>query len=151
GLLEDLGVPSLTCGALMLARSAEEAGRLEDVAELSRAHGVAVELVDHAWLRDNAPYVAPDAVRALHIPDEGIVDPFWLTRAYAEAAIGLGSRVRTRARVVGLSVDGDAVTVTLADGDTFRAEQAFDCGGLRADEIAALAGDTSVSITPRKG
>jgi glycerol-3-phosphate dehydrogenase len=151
GLLEDLGVPSLTCGALMLARSAEEAGRLEDVAELSRAHGVAVELVDHAWLRDNAPYVAPDAVRALHVPDEGIVDPFWLTRAYAEAAIGLGSRVRTRATVVGLSVDHDAVTVTLADGDTIRAAQAFDCAGLRADDIAALAGDTSFSITPRKG
>jgi glycine/D-amino acid oxidase-like deaminating enzyme len=74
-----------------------------------------------------------------------------LTRAYAEAAIVLGSRVRTRARVVGLSVDGDAVTVTLAAGDTFRAEQAFDCAGLRADEIAALAGDTSFSITPRKG
>ncbi|HET9083826.1 MAG TPA: FAD-dependent oxidoreductase [Candidatus Limnocylindrales bacterium] len=151
GMLEDLGVPSLTCGALMVARSGEEAGRLENVAELSRSHGVAVELVDQAWLRDNAPYIAPDTVRALHIPDEGIVDPFWLTRAYAEAAIGLGSRVRTRAKVVGLSVDHDAVTVTLADGDKVRASQAFDCAGLRADEIAALAGDTSFSITPRKG
>jgi len=151
GLLEDLGVPSLTCGALMLARTAEEAARLEDYVALARSHGVAVELVDGSWLRDEAPYVASDAVGAMHIPDEGIVDPFWLTRAYAEAAIALGSRVRTRARVVGLSVDGDAVTVTLADGDTFRAEQAFDCAGLRADEIAALAGDTSFSITPRKG
>ena len=151
GLLEDLGVPSLTCGALMLARTTDEATRLEDVAELSRSHGVAVELVDAAWLRDNAPYVARDAVRALHIPDEGIVDPFWLTRAYAEAAIGLGSEVRTRAKVVGLSVDPDGVTVALADGDTILASQAFDCAGLRADEIAALAGDTSFSITPRKG
>ncbi|MFL5710946.1 MAG: FAD-dependent oxidoreductase [Chloroflexota bacterium] len=150
-LLEDLGVPSLTCGALMLARTIDEARRLEDVAELSGSQGVVVELVDEAWLRENAPYVAPDAVRALHIPDEGIVDPFWLTRAYAEAAIGLGSRVRTHAKVVSLSVDHDAVTVTLADGDTIRTEQAFDCAGLRADEIAALAGDTSFSITPRKG
>ena len=151
GLLEDLGVPSLTCGALVLARTAEEARGLEDIAELSRSHGVAVELVDGAWLRDEAPYVAEDAVRALHVPDEGIVDPFWLTRAYAEAAIGLGSRVRTRARVVGLSVDPDSVTVTLADGDSVRAGQAFDCAGLRADEVAALAGDTSFTITPRKG
>src|SRR6185369_5796557 len=117
GLLEDLGVPSLTCGALMLARTAEEAARLEDYVALARSHGVAVELVDGSWLRDEAPYVASDAVGAMHIPDEGIVDPFWLTRAYAEAAIALGSRVRTRARVVGLSVDGDAVTVTPRKGE----------------------------------
>ena len=151
GLLEDLGVPALTCGALMLARTSEEARGLEDIAELSRSHGVAVELVDRAWLRAQAPYVAEDAVRALHVPDEGIVDPFWLTRAYAEAAIGLGSRVRVRARVVGLSVDPGRVTVTLADGETVWASQAFDCAGLRADEIATLAGDTSFAITPRKG
>ena len=116
GLLVDLGVPSLTCGALMLARTAEEAVRLQDVAELSRSHGVTVDLVDGAWLRDVAPYVTADAIRALHVPDEGIVDPFWLTRAYAETAIGLGARVRTRARVVGVAVEADAVTVTVADG-----------------------------------
>jgi glycerol-3-phosphate dehydrogenase len=151
GLLDDLGVPSLACGALMLARTGEEAARLEDVAALAGTHGVDVDLVDAAWLRDAAPYVTPDAVRALHVPDEGIVDPFWLTRAYAEAAIGLGARVRTRARVVGLRVDPDRVIVTLADGDRVDARQAFDAAGLRADEIAALAGDASFRITPRKG
>ena len=151
GLLEDLRVPSLACGALMLARTTDEAARLEDVAELARSHGVAVDLVDATWLRDAAPYVTPGAIRALHVLEEGIVDPFWLTRAYAEAAIGLGARVRTRARVVGLTVAADAVIVTLADSGSIRASQAFDCGGLRADEIAALAGDTSFSISPRKG
>ncbi|HET7029460.1 MAG TPA: FAD-dependent oxidoreductase [Candidatus Limnocylindrales bacterium] len=151
GLLEDLGVPSLACGALMLARSAAEATGLAEVAALARAHGVRVELVDGPWLRDAAPYVTPAAVGALHIPDEGIVDPFWLTRAYAEAAIGLGARVRTRARVTGLAVDADAVRLALADGATIVAGHAFDAAGLRADEVAALAGDTSISITPRKG
>ena len=150
-LLADLGVPSLACGALMLARTEDEAARLEGVAALARSHGVAVELVDAAWLRAEAPYVTPDAVRALHVPEEGIVDPFWLTRAYGEAAIRLGARVQTRARVVGLIVDADRVTVAL-DGDrTVIAAQAFDCAGLRADEVAALAGDLSFAITPRKG
>jgi glycerol-3-phosphate dehydrogenase len=149
-LREELGVPTLTCGALMLARSDDEAARLGDAAELARTHGVSVELVDSAWLRDAAPYVTEAAVRALHVPDEAIVDPFWLTRAYAETAIGLGARVVTRAAVTGLTLQPDGVDVETVNG-TIRASQAFDCAGLRADDVARLAGDDTFSITPRKG
>jgi glycerol-3-phosphate dehydrogenase len=150
-LLEDLGVPWLACGALMLARTTEEAARLEDVARLARSHGVDVELVDGSWLRTEAPYVTDEAVGALHVPGEAIVDPFWLTRAYAEAAIGLGARVRTRARVVSLVVTDRAVVATTSDGVSVRTAQAFDCAGLQADGVARMAGDASFAITPRKG
>jgi glycerol-3-phosphate dehydrogenase len=149
-LLEDLGVPALACGALMLARSEDDAARLGDAAELARTHGVSVELVDSAWLRDAAPYVTEAAVRALHIPDEAIVDPFWLTRAYADAAIGLGARVVMRSAVSGLTVRPDGVEVRTGEG-TIRAGHAFDCAGLRADDVARLAGDDTFTITPRKG
>ena len=150
-LLDDLGVPSLACGALMLARNGDEAARLEDAARDAESHGVLVELVDGGWLRDAAPYVTDTAIRALHVPDEAIVDPFWLTRAYVEAAIGQGARVVTRAAVTAVTVTPDAVEIATADGSTIRATQAFDCAGLRADDVARLAGDTSFAITPRKG
>jgi glycerol-3-phosphate dehydrogenase len=151
GLLEDLGVPSLTCGALMLAFDEDEAARLRPIAATAAEHGAATEIVDPAWLGRHAPYVDPGATAALLVPDEGIVDPFWLTRAYAEAAIAMGARLWTHASVSTLNVTSDHVDVGLADGRAIRARQAFDCAGVRADEVAALAGDESFALTPRKG
>jgi len=151
GLLEDLGVPSLTCGALMLAFDEDEAARLRPIAATADGHGAAMEIVDRAWLGRHAPYVDPGATAALLVPDEGIVDPFWLTRAYAEAAIAMGARLWTRASVTTLDVTPEHVDVGLADGRAIRARQAFDCAGVRADEVAALAGDESFALTPRKG
>ena len=150
-LLEALGVPSLACGALMIGRTDEDATRLREIASGARDLGVEAELVDAAWIRREARYVDPAVTVALHIPDESIVDPFWLTRAYAEAAIGLGATVQSGRAVTAIAVTPDGVKVRLADGATIRAGQAFDCAGIRADEVAALAGDTSFSLTPRKG
>ncbi len=149
--LEELGVPALACGALMLARTDAEAGGLTEIAALATANGVASETLARGALRDLAPYVTPDAVAALHVPGEGIVDPFWLTRAFAETAIAAGAVVRRCARVVALDVDADGVEIALTDGFRLRARQAFDAAGLWADDVSALAGDTSFHLTPRKG
>ncbi|HET7169626.1 MAG TPA: FAD-dependent oxidoreductase, partial [Candidatus Limnocylindrales bacterium] len=152
GLIDELGVPFLAVGALMLARNEDEAAHLRQViAPTATDHGVRTELLDAAALREVAPYVTDDAQLALSIPDESIVDPFWLTRAYAEAAMSGGATVLRGAAVTGLSVDADGATVELADGRTIRADQVVDAAGSRADEVAGLAGDASFAITPRKG
>lgn len=150
-LLEALGVPALTCGALMVARTADDAARLGTIQDVAAEHGVETEVVDAAWIRRNARFIDPAATAALHVPGEGIVDPFWLTRAYAEAAIAMGGRVLTHARVARIAVAPDSVEIGLVDGRSIRAGQVFDCAGVRADEVAALAGDTSFALTPRKG
>ncbi len=150
--LADLAVPLLRVGALMLARSSDELDRLRhDIAVTATGHGVETELLDASALRALAPYVTTAAVGALHVPDEAIVDPFWLTRAYAEAAIALGAQVWTDARVTAIAVDEGRVRIELGDGRRIAAEQAFDCAGVCADEVAALAGDRSFTVRPRKG
>jgi glycerol-3-phosphate dehydrogenase len=151
-LIAELGVPFLPVGAVMLAMSPADRDRLRDeIAPVASDHGVATELVDGLALRDLAPFVATDAVAALHIAAEGIVDPFWLTRAFAESAMAAGARILTSSRVTGLHVENDRVVVTIDDAPGFVADQVFDCAGLRADEIARLAGDASFEIRPRKG
>ncbi|HLA16352.1 MAG TPA: FAD-dependent oxidoreductase, partial [Candidatus Limnocylindrales bacterium] len=86
------------------------------------------------------------------IPDEGIIDPFWLTRGYAEAAVASGAAaVRLQTAVTDLVVDEEGVLAQLEDGSLVRAEQVFDCAGISADEVAAMAGDRSFAIAPRKG
>ena len=152
GLLEELGVPFLPVGALMVVRSDEERARLlHEIMPTAAGHGVDTEILAGDGLREVAPYLAPDALAALSIPAEGIVDPFWLTRAFAESAMAAGARVRMSAPVTAIDVDQRRVVVTVEGGDRYEADQAFDCGGLFADGVAALAGDTSFSIRPRKG
>jgi glycerol-3-phosphate dehydrogenase len=151
-VLEDLHVPFLRSGALMLARTADDAGRLEtEVQANASALGVVTEILAGPIVHEIAPYLARDVVAALSIPDEAILDPFWLTRAFAEAAISGGATLRTRSRVVGLEFRAADVLVTLTDGATVSASQVVDAAGLRADEVARLVGDESFTISPRKG
>jgi glycerol-3-phosphate dehydrogenase len=152
GVIEQLGVPFLAVGALMLARTAEDADRLRtEVAANASVLGVATELLARDAVRGVAPYLAEDVAAALAIPGEGVLDPFWLTRAYAEAALAGGAEIRLGRPVVGLEVTDERVTVRLEGGAVIEAEQVVDAAGIRADEVARLAGDESFEITPRKG
>ncbi|MGH2379653.1 MAG: NAD(P)/FAD-dependent oxidoreductase, partial [Candidatus Limnocylindria bacterium] len=149
---DELGVPFLDVGALMLARDADEVHRLrEEVAANAATLEVETELIEGPALREVAPYVAEDVVAALLIPGEGVVDPFWLTRRFAEAGIAAGARLWTEARVMTLEVTTEAAALTLIDGRAIMADQVFNCAGLWADEVAGLAGDASFAITPRRG
>ena len=151
-LLDELAVPFLAVGALMLARTPYERDTLaHTVRPVATSLGVATELLDGSELRSIAPYVSPEAIAALHVPAEAIIDPFWLTRAYADAAVGLGARVWTGARVTAIDVGFDRIELGLSDGRRIVAEQAFDCAGLFADDVARLAGDATFDLRPRKG
>lgn len=151
-LVDALGVPFLEVGALMIARTADDAARLgSGVAANAGALGVATALLDRAAVHDAAPYLAEDVVAALSIPGEAVIDPFWLTRALAEAAILAGASLRLGSPVAGLAVDADCVDVLLADGTRIRADQVIDAAGVHADQVAALAGQPGFAITPRRG
>ncbi len=151
-VIEELGVPFLEVGALMLARDASETSRLRtEVAANATALGVETELLGRDELREVAPFVSDGAVAALSVPAEAVIDPFWLTRRYAEAGIVGGARVRTDAPVVGLEVGPRGVTVHTQGGGSVVADQVFNCAGLWADAVAVLAGDDSFSLRPRRG
>ncbi|HEU4673921.1 MAG TPA: FAD-dependent oxidoreductase [Candidatus Limnocylindrales bacterium] len=151
-LVDELGVPFLSVGALMLARTPDDADRLRSqIAGNADTLGVRTELLDENAVREVAPYLAVDVVAALSIPDEAVVDPFWLTRALAEAAMAGGAEVRLGHAVAALDVGADEVRVGLDDGTEIAAEQVIDAAGIRADQVARLAGDDSFTLSPRKG
>lgn len=151
GLIEELGVPFLKVGALMLAREPDDADRLRDVGRNAADLGVQTEQLDAATTRDLAPYLADGVLGALSIPGESVIDPFWLTRRLAEAGMAAGGGVWTDASVSALEVGFDHVVVGLADGRSIEADQVLNCAGLWSDAVAVLAGDTSFAMTPRRG
>src|SRR5215218_9468316 len=151
-VIGDLAVPFLAVGALMLARTSEERDRLAGpVTANATAQGIKTDLLPRDALRSEAPYLADDTLAALSIPGEGVIDPFWLTRAYAEAAVAGGAELLLGRSVVGLDITGDRVVARLDNGTEIVAEQAFNCAGLFSDMVARLGHDDSFSITPRKG
>jgi len=151
-VIEELSVPFLQVGALMLAGDQQEAIRLRDeVASNAARLGVETNLLDRDELRRVAPYVTPRATAALSIPGESVIDPFWLTRRYAEAGIVAGGRVLTDAEVVRLEVTAEQVTLHTDGAGSLAADQVFNCAGLWADDLAALAGEQSFSLRPRRG
>jgi glycerol-3-phosphate dehydrogenase len=135
-VLEQAGVPVLRCGALLRPHGEDEARTVVALARRARVNGVAVTLRDDG---------------ALEIPGEAVTDPVAYVLALAAAAARAGAEIRTRARVVAIGREHGRLRLALAGGGELVCTVAVNCAGLHADEVAALAGDDSFAVYPRKG
>ena len=132
-----LGVPLVRCGARVRAHEPGREAAVEELAANAARNGVEVHAV---------------GAGELHVPGEAITDPAAYARALAAAAAAGGATVRTAARVSALSADrAGGVSVELANGERLRVRAAANCAGLRADEVAAGAGEQPFALYPRKG
>ncbi len=134
-LLATLGVPVLHCGAVMRPRDDYEVRRVDALERAARVNGVAVTR-------------GPEG--ELLIPGESVTNPVALTLALAGASIAAGADVVVDAPVEGLERAGDRLVVRAGDL-RLAASAVVNCAGLGADDIAALGGDRSFAIYPRKG
>ena len=135
-VLDALDVPVLRCGALLRARAEGERQSVADLAANAQHNGVAARLQDDG---------------TLEVPGEAATDPVAYTQALAAAAVRLGAEVHMQFRVVGIDRDDERLLLEGAGGERLRCRAAVNCAGLRADEVARLAGDDSFEIYPRKG
>jgi glycerol-3-phosphate dehydrogenase len=128
-VLDALGLPVLRCGALMRGAPAE-------MVENARRNGVEVRLRDDG---------------ALEVPGEAVTDPVRYTLALGAAAERHGAELRTGAPVSAIAREGEGLALDYAGGERVVCDVAVNCAGLRADEVARLAGDDSFEVYPRKG
>lgn len=150
-LIEDLRIPYLQTGALMLAIAPEDLLTLEnEIMPRAERNGVVLQRLGREEILEIAPYVSPEVLAGVLIEGEGVIDPFWTTRAYCESAIRNGATIFTGAGVSELRVEGRRVFVRAGERE-LTASLVVNASGLWSDEIARLAGDTSFTIKPRKG
>ncbi|MBU0743498.1 NAD(P)/FAD-dependent oxidoreductase [bacterium] len=154
-LLKDLctaaGVGYRECGKLVVAVDEDEQAALSDLHERGLANQVErLSLIGRAELKRLEPEVT--AVAALRSDATGILDAEGAAGAYARQARAAGVQVMTDAAVSGLAreVDGWRVTVDRRAGEgwSHRSRWVINCAGLRADEVAALAG--AGGVCPRQ-
>ena len=151
-IIEQLHIPYLQTGALLIATSEEELATLHnEMIPKAERNGVMLQPLTRDEILENAPYINPAIVGGALVEGEGIIDPFWTTRAYCENAILNGAQVFTSESVVGMSVADEHISVHTSAGRTFAASLVINAAGLWSDEVARLVGDHSFTLTPRKG
>ncbi|MDX6615527.1 MAG: glycerol-3-phosphate dehydrogenase [Solirubrobacterales bacterium] len=135
-VLEQLGIPVLHPGAVLNPAGSDDPETVAALAAGAAENGVEVQLRDDG---------------TLEVPGESVTNPVAYTLALAGAAVGGGASLRTEARVASIAEREPGLALTLAGGEQVEADIAVNCAGLRADEVARMAGDDSFEIYPRKG
>ncbi len=143
-------VPFEACGKLVLATSADEVPRLEQLHQRGITNGLqGLKMLNRDEFREVEPHC--DGICALQVPSTGIVDYVAVAQKYAELIGRYGGDIICQAKVTGLRRDSDANTVESTAG-TFRAAHVINCAGLYSDQIAKLAGvQMDLQIIPFRG
>jgi L-2-hydroxyglutarate oxidase len=143
------GIDHEICGKVIVAVTEDELAALERIHERGRANGVQCELIDRARLAELEPHAA--GIRAIHVPEAGIVDFVQVSRRLAQRAQERGAQIVTRARVTAIRPGHERVVLATAAGD-FEVRLAVNCAGLHSDRVAALGGrKPSAKIVPFRG
>ncbi len=108
-VIDSLHIPYLQTGALMVAADNEELSTIEaDIIPKAERNAVILQRLTSAEIVDAAPYVNPQTVGGVLVEGEGIIDPFWTTRAYCEHAVLNGAQVFLGEAVTGITVESTA-------------------------------------------
>jgi glycerol-3-phosphate dehydrogenase len=144
-----LDVPYRRCGAVMIALDDLEAAALDAVVVEARACGIRAELVDGARARRIEPMITSAAIAAVHLPDEGIIDPMRLTVAFARLAAANGCDVRRSSPAT--AIDGDGPFRITTPNGVVTACFLVNAAGVAAGRVSELAGGEALGMYPRKG
>ncbi|HUR86378.1 MAG TPA: glycine oxidase ThiO [Solirubrobacteraceae bacterium] len=140
------------CGALVVARNADEAAALERELALRLELGLPVERVLPSAARRLEPALAPTLRLALAVPGDHAADPRALVLALVEAARRAGAQLRTGAAVRGIRVQrGRVAGVELDGGEVVAATQVVVAAGPWSATIEGLPEAARIPLRPVKG
>jgi glycine oxidase len=149
-----LEVGLLRTGTLLLARDEDEARELERQLAFRRSLGLCAERLRPSAAREREPGLAPTVRLALEAPDDHSVDPRLVLGALHRACDLAGVRVRERAPVESVQLDGAGERVTgliLRGGERVRAGQVVLAAGPWCGRIGGLPDAARVRVRPVKG
>lgn len=144
------GVKHEICGKLVVAATEEEVPRMMDLFERGTANGLAgLRVLDRAGMLEIEPHVG--GVRALRVPEEGIVDYAGVCAALVRKIEEQGGEVRVSSGVTGLRETADGWLVSTGAGDC-EVDFIVNCAGLHCDRVAEMGGvEREMRIVPFRG
>ena len=141
GELERITSQSLSwhgCGSLRLAYSDDELDWLRHTLSVGRALGFEMEMVGCERIAELHPFYNLEGVQgALHVPDDGHVDPSGVTQALAAGARQLGATIIKRCRATGVQPQpSGGWKVSTEQGDVV-CEHVVNAAGTYARQVGA--------------
>jgi len=138
------------CGKVIVATDERELPRLTNIYGRGQANGLAgLKLLTAEEVREYEPNCR--AVRAIHVPETGIVDYVQVAGKMAELLQQRGARILTSAGVSAIRRQGSDLVLESAQGPV-QARYLVNCSGLHSDRVAELMGVTpEVRIIPFRG
>jgi len=127
-------IPWRRCGKLIVATTAEELPRLQNLYERGLANGLALQqLTSKAALQEYEPHVT--GLAGLWVPETGVVNYSLVAQALAKRITAAGGQIILGATVTHLSEKSDGLTVTTAESHEFHCQRIINCGGLHSDRL----------------
>lgn len=133
-------IPYRLTGKLVVATAEDELGRLASLAERGRGNGLAVTELGPQAIAEIEPAVT--GIRALHIPESGVIDFKLVAAAYAKVITGSGGKVLCGSGVRSLVREHGPRPGWVAETSAgpVAGRIVIACAGLQADRIAAMTG-----------
>ncbi len=147
----ELGVKYINNGSLVIAFNSDEMETLKELLTRGNANGVkGLKIVDAQTLRSMEPGISDSVEGALYAPTGAIVAPYELAVAAIGNAMDNGAELKTNFEV--RSICATAEDYQISDGnETIISHIVINAAGLYSDKVAAMIGDTSFSVHPRRG
>ncbi len=146
---DEHGVAWKQTGKVIVATHEKQIPALERIFGRGQENGVRCEMIDADRLKELEPHAA--GVKAIHVPESGIVDYPGVCAKLAEILTSRGAEIRLGCKVTGIRQATDSVTVTTLD-DAVVASQVVNCTGLFSDRVAKLSGQKMKErIVPFRG
>jgi (S)-2-hydroxyglutarate dehydrogenase len=143
-------IPLVTRGKLVVAAEEWELPRLAELRRRGEENGIGgIRELSPSELREVEPHVV--GVRALHVPESGVVDYRLVATRLADELAAAGATVQLGAEVVSARRNGGGLTIETRT-ESLHARALVVCAGLQSDRMAALLGlDSAVRVVPFRG
>ncbi len=145
----DEGIAYDICGKVIVAIGESDLPALERIFERGQANGVVCEMIGPERLAELEPHAA--GIKAIHVPEAGIVDYKQVCHRLADRIREAGGQVLTSAKVSKIDRSNGEVALTTAAGEV-KAKQIVNCAGLHCDRVTAMSGQKpDAKIIPFRG
>ena len=137
---EQNSVPYEICGKVVVATAEEELPRLDELYRRGVANGLrGVEIIGPERLKEIEPHTT--GIKALYVPETGIIDYTKVAAAYAAKIRSGGGEIRTSRKVTGIAERGGEIALQTTSGED-RARHLINCCGLQSDMVAKMVATT---------
>ena len=143
-------IPYDLCGKIIVATDPKELPGLEALYQRGIENGLeGLKWVEKDQIKDYEPHCT--GIRALFVPQTGIIDYTLVSEKYAELVRKMGGEIKTSCKVTAIHNKEEEAEIISSLG-AFTATQVINCAGLYSDKVAEMTqGKIDTRIIPFRG